>query len=125
MTPLNRVREIALALPEAYEKAGHGRPTFHIRKGKSFVMFMDNHHNDGRLAIWCNADEGAQDVLVRGRPERFFVPPYVGHRGWVGMRLEGKVDWDEVAMIIEDAWRAAAPKKLLATLDGRKEREVV
>ncbi|MEX2159190.1 MAG: MmcQ/YjbR family DNA-binding protein [Dehalococcoidia bacterium] len=117
MTPLDRVREIALALPEAHEKAGHGRPTFHIRKGKSFVMFMDNHHNDGRLAIWCNADGGAQDVLVRSRPDRFFVPPYVGHRGWVGVRLEGEVDWGEVAMIIEDAWRAAAPRRLLASLD--------
>jgi hypothetical protein len=114
MTPLDRVREIALALPEAYEKTGHGRPSFHVHKGKSFVMFMDNHHNDGRLAIWCNADGGAQDVLVRGKPERFFVPPYVGHRGWVGMRLEGAVDWGEVAAIIEDAWRAAAPKRLLA-----------
>ena len=81
-------------------------------------MFMENHHNDGRLAIWCNAPEGAQDVLVRARPERFFVPPYVGHRGWVGMRLEGDVDWGEVAAIVEDAYRAAAPKRVLAALEA-------
>jgi hypothetical protein len=114
-TPEDRVRALCLALPEAYEKTGHGRPTFHVRKGKSFVMFMDNHHNDGRLAIWCNAEPGAQDVLVRARPERYFVPPYVGHRGWIGMRLED-TDWGEVASIIEDAWRAAAPKRLLDTI---------
>jgi hypothetical protein len=91
-----------------------------VQRGKSFVMFMDNHHNDGRLAIWCNAEPGAQDVLVGSRPERFFVPPYVGHRGWVGMRLEGAADWDEVAAIIEDAWRAAAPKRLLARLSSER-----
>lgn len=113
-TPLDRIRALCLALPGAYEKIGHNRPVFHVQRGKSFVMFMDNHHNDGRLAIWCNASEGAQDVLVHSRPERFFVPPYVGHRGWIGMRLEGDVDWGEVAAVIEDAWRTAAPKRLLA-----------
>ena len=114
--PLDRIRAICLALPEAYEKTGHGRPTFHVSGGKAFVMFMDNHRNDGRLAIWCSATEGAQDVLVRSRPERFFVPPYVGHRGWIGVRVEGAVDWREVAALIEDAWREAAPKRLLATM---------
>jgi hypothetical protein len=114
-TPLDRVRAICLALPDAYEKTSHGRPTFHVRRGKSFVMFMDNLHNDGRLAIWCNASDGAQDVLVGSRPERFFVPPYVGHRGWIGMRLEGDVEWDEVAAVIEDAWRQSAPKRLVAS----------
>jgi hypothetical protein len=112
-TPLDRVRALCLALPEVYEKPGHGRPTFHVRAGKSFVMFMDNHHNDGRLAIWCNADAGAQDVLVRSKPERYFVPPYVGRHGWIGMRLEGAVDWGEVASIIEGAWRVAAPRRVL------------
>jgi hypothetical protein len=111
---LDRVRAICLAFPEAGEKTGHGRPVFHVL-GKTFVMFMDNHHNDGRLAIWCNASDGAQEVLVRARPERYFVPPYVGHRGWIGMRLEG-VNWSEVGAIIEDAYRAAAPNRLLARL---------
>jgi hypothetical protein len=115
-TPLERIRALCLALPGAYEKVGHGRPTFHVQRGKSFVMFMDNHHHDGRLAVWCNASDGAQDALVRSRPERFFVPPYVGHRGWIGMRLEGDVDWGEVGAVIEDAWRQSAPKRLLTAL---------
>src|SRR5690606_7342445 len=80
-------------------------------------MFHDDHHGDGRLAIWCAAPDGAQALMVESEPERFFVPPYVGHRGWLGVRLDVDVDWDEVAAIVEDAYRTVAPRKLVALLD--------
>jgi predicted DNA-binding protein (MmcQ/YjbR family) len=95
------------------------RPTFRIRDKKMFAMFMDNHHDDGRLALWVNAPPGDQHVLIDNDPDRFFVPPYMGPSGWVGVRLEGKPDWDEVADLIEESYRMAAPKKLLELLDER------
>ncbi len=85
-----------------------------------FVMFSSNHHNDGRIAAWCNAPPGAGDLLVRSDPERFFVPPYQGARGWVGVPLEdGRADWSQVAEVVEDAYRMVAPKRLLTLLDKR------
>ena len=74
---------------------------------------------DGRVSMWCKAPPGAQVVLVGSDPERFFVPPYVGHRGWVGVRLDIEIDWDEVAGIVEESYRMTAPKRLAALLDGR------
>jgi hypothetical protein len=111
---LDRVRQLCLALPETTERLSHGAPTFFVRDKKTFVTFVDNHHGDGRLAIWCHAPLGVQEMLVEQDPERFFVPPYVGHRGWVGVRLERNADWDEVADLIEDAYRMVAPKRLVA-----------
>lgn len=102
--PLGRVREICLALPETTERLSHGAPTFFIRGKKTFVMYLDNHHDDGRLALWCAAPEGVQAELVESEPERFFRPPYVGHRGWIGVRLDRDVDWEEVAGIARDAY---------------------
>ncbi|HEU5327791.1 MAG TPA: MmcQ/YjbR family DNA-binding protein [Thermomicrobiales bacterium] len=113
--PLERVRALCLALPEATEKA-EGRPAFQMR-GKTFAMYMDNHHDDGRVALWCKAAPGAQDVPVRADSERFFVPPYVGPQGWVGMRLDRDIDWEEVGAILVDAYRLQAPKRLAALLD--------
>jgi hypothetical protein len=113
---LQRVRAHALVLPGVTERLSHGSPTFFVKK--SFVMFHDDHHGDGRLALWCAAPEAAQALMVGSEPERFFVPPYVGHRGWLGLRLDVDVDWDEVGAVITDAWRCVAPKKLLAELDG-------
>src|SRR5947209_7853148 len=72
---------------------------------------MDNHHSDGRLALWCNAPPGAQDLLVRKDPGSYFVPPYVGTRGWVGVRLDRGLDWDEITDVIEDAYHASAPRR--------------
>ena len=115
--PFQRVREISLALPEVTERLSHGAPTFFVRDKRAFVMCMDDHHGDGRLAIWCAAAPGVQAMLVGGDPERFFVPPYVGHRGWLGVRLDVKPDWDEIGGIVEDAYRAVAPKRLVAELD--------
>jgi hypothetical protein len=113
---LERVRELCLALPETNERLSHGAPTFFIRNKKTFVMYLDDHHGDGRLALWCAAPEGVQEELVEAEPERFFVPPYVGHRGWIGVRLDQDLDWEEVAGIIEDAYRHVAPRKLVAQL---------
>ena len=80
-------------------------------------MVLTNHHGDGRFAIWCAAPEGVQQLLTDADPEKFFIPPYVGHRGWVGVRVDMDPDWDELAMILEDAYRCVAPKTLLKLLD--------
>ena len=116
---LERVRRICLALPEVNERPSHGAPTFFVRDKKTFVMFHDDHHGDGRLAIWCAAPLGAQEGMTQAEPERFFRPAYVGHRGWLGLRLDRELDWDEVAGVIEDAYRTVAPKTLVAWLDER------
>jgi len=115
--PLAQVRNIALALPEVTERLSHGSPTFFIRGKKTFVNFHDHHHGDGRVALWFSAPPGAQHELVSQEPDRFFIPPYVGTRGWTGVRLDLAVDWEEIAGIITDAYRNVASKKLLATLD--------
>jgi hypothetical protein len=111
--PLERVRDVCLSLPETTERLSHGQPTFFIRGKKTFVMYLDNHHDDGRLALWCAAPPGMQDELVRAEPEHYFVPPYVGHRGWLGVRLDRDLDWNEVAGAIEDAYCTVAPKSLI------------
>ena len=113
---LGRLRAICLALPEASEKEAWQTPTFRVR-GKMFAMFADDHHGDGRIAVWCKAPLGAQEALVESDPEHFFRPPYVGPSGWVGIRLDRGLDWSEVADIVREGWRVAAPKKLAATLD--------
>src|SRR5262245_41328399 len=108
------VRRLCLALPETSERPSHGAPTFFVRGKRSFVMFMDDHHRDGRLAIWCAAPLGAQAALVAGDPERYFVPPYVGHRGWIGLRLDRGAPGREVSGAIEEAYAARAPRALVA-----------
>jgi hypothetical protein len=115
---LARVRASCLALPEVSERLSHGAPTFFVRGKKTFVMFLDDHHGDGRLAIWCAAPPGVQQQLVEQEPRRFFRPPYVGHRGWLGVELDVDPDWDEVAEICADAYRQVAPKALVAALDA-------
>jgi hypothetical protein len=110
---LERIRGICLGLPEVTERPSHGAPTFFIRGKRSFAMVLTNHHGDGRFAIWCAAPEGMQRSLVEAEPERFFVPPYVGVRGWLGVRLDGRVDWEEIAGILEDAFAEVAPPRLV------------
>jgi hypothetical protein len=108
--PFERVRELCLSLPDTSERPSHGRPAFFIRAKRSFVMCMDDHHGDGRLALWCAAPEGMQQALTEGEPEHYFVPPYVGHRGWVGVRLDRGLAWDEIAGAVEDAYDTVAAK---------------
>jgi hypothetical protein len=101
---LERVRKLCLAFPEATERLSHGTPCFYLRDKHTFVMPWDNHHGDGRVALWCAAPDGAQAALVAAEPERFFVPPYMGHRGWIGIRIDGKPDWKAVAAVIAEAY---------------------
>ena len=117
LDPLARVRALCLALPEAQEKEAWGEPTFRVRD-KIFAMYAaaGNHHGAGRAALWCKAPFGEQDLLVRADPARYFVPPYVGVRGWVGVVLDDATDWDALADLLADAWRLTAPRRLAATL---------
>jgi hypothetical protein len=110
---VDRIRELCLGLPETNERASHGRPAFFVRDRKSFVMYMDNHHGSGHVALWCAAPEGMQEALVAGSPEYYFRPPYVGHRGWIGVYLDTGIDGNEVAGVIEDAYLTVAPKSLV------------
>jgi hypothetical protein len=115
---LPKLRKLCLALPETTERLSHGEPTWFVRDKKTFVMYADHHHDD-RLGFWCAAPPGAQEALVASGPERFFRPPYVGHRGWLGVYLDVPADWTEIAEIVTDAYRVVAPKILVAQLgDG-------
>ncbi len=122
---LAQVRAICLALPETAERLSHGAPSFFVRGKKTLVMYLDGQHGDGRPALWCPAPPGVQPALVREEPGRFFVPPYVGHRGWIGVRLDIDVDWDEVGGVVADAYRTVAPRRLIAELDARSCRRPV
>ena len=118
-SPLPRVRKICLSLPETTERLSHGAPSFCIRGKIGFVNYMDNHHDDSRLALWCASPPGMRDGLVRAKPEHYFVPPYVGVRGWIGVRLDRGIDWDDVERVIREAYLAVAPKKLAAAFLDR------
>jgi hypothetical protein len=116
--PLATLRTICLALPETTERLSHGEPTWFVQGKKTFVSCADHHHDD-RVAFVCAAPPGAQQAMVAADPERFFVPPYVGGRGWLGvyLDLDEPVDWDDVADLVEDAYRVVAPKRLVVELD--------
>ena len=114
---VSRLREICLALPEAEERASLGEPAWFVRGKRQFVTVSDHHHRDEHLSFWCAAAPGVQDTLVHEAPERFFVPPYVGHRGWLGAYLDVPQDWEEIAELVEEAYRLVAPKRLVARLD--------
>ena len=112
---LDRLRAICLAFPEATEGGGVGDPSFRVRD-KIFAM---QHRVEGRRSVWCKAPPGGQGTLVGSQPERFFVPPYVGGHGWVGMWLDGEIDWEEVADLVKESYRMTARKRLSALLDPR------
>ncbi len=116
--PTERLRAICLALPEAEEKEAWGDPTFRVRD-KIFAM---EKRGDGRVSVWCKAPPGSQTILVGADPEQFFVPPYVGHKGWVGVRLDNQPDWDEVAEVVRRSYRLIAPKRLAAAVDHSPDR---
>jgi hypothetical protein len=116
---LAAVREICMGFPEVTERLSHGAPTWFVRRKKSLCMFLDDHHGDGRLAIWCPAFPGVQQELIDEEPERFFRPPYVGPSGWVGVRLERVVDRVELTNLLADSYRKVAPaKSLVSQLDA-------
>jgi predicted DNA-binding protein (MmcQ/YjbR family) len=118
--PLTRLRKLCLALPEAHEVEAWGEPTFRVRN-KMFAMYANanKHHGNGRAAVWVKAAPGDQAKMVSAAPECFFVPPYMGPSGWVGIWLDGAVDWDDVAEFLRDAYRLVAPKRLSASLDPK------
>ena len=107
---IERVRRICLALPETWEKISHGEPTWFVRK-KVFAMFSNNHHHDGHVAVTVPAAIGIQEMLIAKAPKKFYRPPYVGVRGWIGIELD-QVSDKELALHLEEAWRLIAPKKL-------------
>jgi hypothetical protein len=111
---VDRLREICLVLPEVTERRSHGEVSFFV--GRQFVAVDDHHHGADRLAFWCPAPPGAQEQLIAEDPDQFFRPPYVGHRGWVGVRIDLQPDWDEIRAIVRDAYRQVAPKRLRARL---------
>ena len=115
--PLTRLRRVCLALPEAHEVEAWGEPTFRVRN-KLFAMYAapNNHHGAGRPAVWCKAAPGNQALMVRAEPARYFVPPYVGPSGWVGVWLDRSPDWSEVKELMRDSYRLVAPRKLAALL---------
>ncbi|HEX3344721.1 MAG TPA: MmcQ/YjbR family DNA-binding protein [Polyangiaceae bacterium] len=107
------VRRIALGFPAADEKLSHGAPSFHVR-GKMFLTFVDDHHGDGRVAVWCKSTLEEQRRLVASDPSRFYVPPYVGVKGWLGVRVDAAhADWIELAILVEEGWRSVAPPRVL------------
>jgi hypothetical protein len=114
--PLAKVRQICLALPEATEKEAWGAPTFRVRD-KLFAMYADDVHGDGRTALWLNAEPATQKQFVASDPERFFSPPYVGCKGWIGIRLDRGLDWEVVAQFVREAYLRTAPKRLVALLE--------
>jgi hypothetical protein len=123
---LERVRRIVLALPEVNERLSHGEPCFFVRDKRPVCYYHDDHNGDGRISLWCPAPPGVQEELVSAEPERFFKPPMSAtgtFSGWLGVFLdtpgETKADWEEIAAILEEAFRNVAPKKLIAELDNR------
>jgi hypothetical protein len=120
--PLSRVRKLCLALPEAHEVEAWGEPTFRVRN-KMFATFASraSHHGAGRDSVWVKATAENQQLLVQSDPDRYFVPPYVGPSGWVGVHLDDDVDWDDVRDLLEDGYRMIAPKRLLLQLDESAE----
>jgi hypothetical protein len=112
------VRAICLALPEVTERPSHSAPTWFVQDKKAFVtLWAQGHHDHDFPHLWCAGPPGAQHELVTSGPDRFFRPPYVGGRGWIGVRLDGDVDWAEIAELCQDAYRVIAPARLSALLD--------
>ena len=107
---LIKVRRICLALPETTERLSHGAPTFFIREKRSYATFLNDFHGDGRLALWCAAPPGVQRALATARPEQFFVPPYVAHLGWLGVRLDRDLSWQEIERVLRDAYVTVSPR---------------
>ena len=116
---LAAVRRICLAFPEVTERPSHGAPTWFVRGKTTFATFwVDGHHEHDFPHLWLAAPPGGQEELVAADPERFFRPPYVGHRGWVAVRVDGSTDWRELRELCEDAYRAVAPATLIRLLDS-------
>jgi predicted DNA-binding protein (MmcQ/YjbR family) len=109
---IQKLVEICLALPEVFEKEAWGECTFRVTGGSMFAMTDNNHHDSGHVAVWIKAPAMVQEILVNSDPKRFFIPPYMGKKGWVGVRIDYKVKWDQTAAILKDGYLMSLPKKL-------------
>jgi predicted DNA-binding protein (MmcQ/YjbR family) len=111
---IRKLREICLALPDTFEKEAWGECTFRVRGGSMFAMTDNNHHGSGHIAVWLKAPSMVQEIMVRSDPERFFIPPYVGKKGWLGVLIDAAPAWDEIAGMLKDAHALSSPKNALA-----------
>jgi len=116
---IKKLREICLAMPEVFEKEAWGECTFRVIGGSMFAMTDNNHHKSGHVAVWVKAPAMVQEILVNSDPKRFFVPPYMGKQGWVGVRIDYKIKWDQTAAILKDGYLLSAPKKLQVGIPAR------
>ncbi len=114
---VERLRKICLSLPEVTERPSHGAPTFFVKNKTFLTVWANGHHDHTFPHLWCAAPPGAQEMLIADDPDRIFRPPYVGHRGWIGVRLDGKPDWGQIEDLCDDAFRVVAPTRLVAMLD--------
>ena len=117
----DKVRKICLSLPGVEEKISHGAPTFFVSK-RTFLMFANNHHGDGRTAVWCNASEGGQEILIGTDPDNFFIPPYVGCRGWVGVHLDRGLSVAALTTVVKDAYASTQAAALARRRPSRRTR---
>ena len=117
---LAQLRKVCLAMPDVFEKEAWGECTFRVTGGGMFAMTDNNHHQSGHVAVWVKAPAMVQEILCKSDPKRFFVPPYMGKQGWVGVRIDYKVNWDEVAAILKDGYELSMPKKSRAAIKPRK-----
>ncbi len=108
------IRRLCLAFDEAEERPSHGMPDFRVGGGKTFATYAANHHGDGRIALWLNVPAGLSDSYVRSPSKHFFVPPYVGPRGWLGVRLDQGIAWKQVIELVRTAYEHVAPRQLAA-----------
>jgi hypothetical protein len=117
-TPIQQLRALCLALPEAHEVESWGEPTFRVRN-KIFAMFAasENHHGAGRPSVWCKSTHHIQDMLIHEEPALYFAPPYVGPKGWLGVRLDRRPNWKAIGELLRDAYLLTAPRKLAAALE--------
>lgn len=122
-TPLSRIRKICLAFPDAHEVQAWGEPTFRVNN-KLFAMYASpgTHHTQGHAAVWVKSTPVNQQFMVSDKPKRYFMPPYVGTSGWVGVRLDGRVNWKELADVLRDAYELTAPKRALERVARRTSR---
>lgn len=111
-----RIRAICRSWPEVTERESHGAPAFFVRKKQFIMVWPDGHHEHRFVHLWCAAPPGAQEEMIETQPDRYFRPPYVGGRGWLGVRLDGAVDWEEVRAVCADAYRTVAPQRLIRLL---------
>lgn len=114
LAPIDRVRRIALALPETSERLSHGEPAWFVGGKKVFASWEDHHHGGPIVGLWLAAAPGLQEILVGAEPQRFYRPKYVGVRGWIGVNMDAAQDWDQVADLIRDSYRLVAPRRLAA-----------